>query len=64
MALVEVDFSYKIKEWGTTTFELDDVDIDQIEGLTRNYILEKLFDLEDEVTNIEIENVRTKELIG
>lgn len=62
MALVEVDYSYKVKEWGFVKWEVEDpIDLDNIEGQIRQFVLDQ-FDPEDEVTDITIEN--TKELIS
>ena len=52
MPMYEVDFSYKLPEWGSVTLEANDVD--EAEQLGREYVTDSYQDIED----VEIESVR------
>lgn len=52
MAYYEIDYAYKIKEWGVVTLEADDPE--QADEFGREYVLEAF----PEVTEIEIESVK------
>lgn len=52
MSFYEIDYAYKIKEWGVVTLEADDVE--QAEDFGKEYVRESFPD----VTEIEIEGIK------
>lgn len=62
--LVDIDYAYSIREWGSDTFEVEDPkDYLTLEGLIRDE-LEAVYGKEAHVTEINIENVKAVRLDG
>lgn len=62
--LVNVDYAYSIREWGSGTFDVEDPkDLIDIEGFIRDD-LEATFGKEEVITDIVIEEVKDVTLNG